>query len=91
LADHLASALSGLNLTPQQRHQLAIDMNMMLYSGKLAPNDTQMVIGDARNLLQNAGVNAEAVNTLAADFASITRNLQSGSAATTASPLQTQP
>jgi len=91
LADNLAVAFSGLNLAPQQRHQLAIDLNLLLHSGDMVPSDTQMVIGDARNLLQTVGVNAEAINTLTADFASITHDLQSGSAASTSSPVQIQP
>jgi hypothetical protein len=91
LADHLGSSLSGLNLMPQQRQQLAIDLNMLLYSNELAPSDTQIVIDDARNVLQKAGVNAQAIDILTTDFISINRDLQAGGAATTSAPAQTKP
>lgn len=92
LSDHLIAALSGLNLTSQQRQQAAVDLNMLLHSTKLAPSDTQMVIEDARNLLQTAGVNAEAIDTLTADFLTISQALRTGRpATTTSSSLQTPP
>jgi len=91
LSDNLIVGLSGLNLTPQQRHQLAIDLNMLLHSGRLSPAETQIVINDVRNLLQRVGVNAEAVNTLTADLTGLSQSLQQGAAATTSSVGQTQP
>jgi hypothetical protein len=92
LANNLGNALSGMALTPQQRHQLAIDLNMLLHAGSLAPADVQLVLSDARTLLQNAGVNAEAVNAVTGDLTTLAGDLQSPAApAATSSAAQPQP
>jgi hemoglobin-like flavoprotein len=68
LADNLTGALSGVTLNQQQRHQLAIDLNMLLHADRLSSTDTQRVVNDARSLLSGLGVTPEQLNLVTTDL-----------------------
>jgi hypothetical protein len=76
----LAEVVPTLNLTAQQRRQLAIDINMAVNSGNLSSVEAQRVLADARSLLQGSTVsNRRGVDDLVQQLSSVVSNVQSNS------------
>ena len=81
LAGTLAGAVPALNLTAQQRRQLAIDINLALNSGNLLPTESQRVLADAQSLLQRRSVvHPELVQQVMRDLNAVVSQVQTAAA-----------
>jgi len=73
----LASVVPSLRLTPSQRRQLAIDINMALNCASLSLAQSQRVIEDARSLLQmTMARNPQGVEQLVGDLSLLVGQVQ---------------
>lgn len=64
LVDEIVAAWPARNFVPQHKAQLAIDLSRVFNSANLTPQETGLVINDARRIFQMAGVEAESLDRL---------------------------
>jgi hypothetical protein len=77
LGTTLATVVPSLTLLPNQRRQLAIDLNLALNSGNLSPMQAERVVIDARTLLQTRlANNPRGVETLIGDLSTMVGEVQ---------------
>jgi hypothetical protein len=73
----LTTVVPSLGLSPLQRRQLAIDVNLALNSGNLSPSQAERVIADARRLLQlNLARNPQGVEELMGELSTLLSQIQ---------------
>jgi hypothetical protein len=78
LAATLANVFPTLRLTPVQRRQLAIDVNMAINSANLSSTEAQRVLADANALLESSRLNhVSGVDQLTGELKDIVSQVQS--------------
>jgi len=76
LVDDLIAAWPAKGFTPQQRAQLALDLSRTVHSANLTQTEVQLVVNDARRILQSAGIRPEAIETLTNDLMAIVNEVK---------------
>jgi hypothetical protein len=92
LGANLVTIVPVLRLTAQQRRQLAIDLNLVLNSGNLKPDEAQRVLADVRKVIQqSAGRNPDAERILIQDLTTVLKRVQNATEQIASSPVESEP
>jgi hypothetical protein len=82
LTSGLMALLSQGNLTPQQRGQLAVNVNMLMNSSALSPAERQVLIQQSRAIIPTNSVNPQIIRTLESGMLSIAGDFEQTGGAT---------